>query len=160
MKNLLAATFTLFLLTSCGSDTEYLVQTKEVAQQFEGGFNLPNGGYIEIKQGFNGLVEIESSQQKVFTINPENNTLGSLPRISERNLMPYNDTLYISKDLNYKTGNDIEEDESGDNIRGKKKTDIELKILDGKLSIKFKIFSGESKNNPNFIIVNREILSL
>lgn len=160
LKNILILTgmTTLLLnITSCGKVKKYeeVYQVVE-SQEFEGEYPLQDNGFIQILEDDNGFVYIQSSRQSLTTINPENSTFGEFPRLSGK-YMPIDGVIRISKNMNYRDGNDIEEDESGSNVRGQRRTDITIGFVDEALSIRVQVYSNKINDNVNFIVVDRTI---
>lgn len=153
--------FLLILITlsfaSCGkrvyNNTKTVTEYKEVSQLFEGRFYLSNNSYIELYQS-GDMVHVSSHGQLLTVVNPENDTFGEMPRISG-NYVLVEDKIRFSKNLNYRDGNDIEEDLSGNNIRGHKRTDVTIEMVDEKLQITIEIYSNKSNSNVNRIIAKR-----
>lgn len=116
---------------------------------------LENGGKISFYRNFdNNTVRIET--QNLTTINPENNTLGLLPNIN-RTIMILHNELRYSFDANYTSGMDIEQDTNGQNIQGRKRTDIKIFYDNGVLKVEYLIYSDSTNNNANFIVARREL---
>jgi hypothetical protein len=145
-----------FVTMACGTRTETIVLTKEQIQAFEGEYFLENNGYIEIVQNESEEVLLLGSY-RINSINPDNQTLALHPIISLSQTKIVNDKLLLVKDLNYKDGNDVEGDTGGD-IRGQKRTDIEIyKDANGLLVLEIKIYSDKINNNANYVIAHRVI---
>jgi len=154
------------LLIGCDNKTVYETVTKESVQEveinkaekFDGTFYLPHQGQITLDER-DGLVDISNYNQFIFSENPENSTLATHPTISMRGLPVSDDKVRFVRDYNYTTKNDIEEDVSGSNITGKKKTDYTLELdKNSCLKINIKIWSGAIKDNPNFLIAERNLV--
>lgn len=160
LKNtLILITFLVALasITSCGKVKKYeeVYQVVE-SQEFEGEYPLQDNGFIQILEDDNGFVYIQSSGQSLTTVNPENSTFGEFPRFSGK-YMPIDGVIRISKNINYRDGNDIEEDESGSNVRGQRRTDITIGFVDETLTIRIQVYSNKINDNINFIVVDRTI---
>ena len=148
-------------MQSCGQNTKKYYKTEtevvekevEVVQEFEGKYYMENNGFIEIYQSEYAIL-ISSSNQLLTTINPQNNTFGELPRISGEYTIVDN-KVKISRNLNYTSGNDIEEDVSGNDITGQRRTDITIELVDERLQITYEIYSDRIGNNANFIVATR-----
>ena len=162
MKNFVLLIFCvlcLITLQSCGSSNSkfYINEIVENKQLFEGRFYLSNNSYIELVEGSDDTVHILSSGQLLTVINPENNTYGEMPKLSG-SYKPLNGIIKFSKNLNYTDGHDLEEDVSGNDIKGVKRTDITIKYINNKLNIKIEIYSNKIGNNINYIIANRNLV--
>lgn len=167
MKKLLLM-FCLILLASCGK--EYVHTTSEVevevekevfiAQDFEGFYTCDNYSQVELIVDYQDRVTFETSGQSLNSINPKNGSLGTHPTVSERDLVVNDNSLVINpRNYNYSSSShDIEEDLSGSNITGNKRTDISVtKVDDTTIKIKFVIFDGAVNSNINDVIAEREL---
>jgi len=97
------------------------------------------------------------------SINPKNNSTGTHPNITDRNVQPVNGKLILpSRNYNYSSStHDIEEDDSGSNITGNHRTDITVeKVGYNKIKLTIQIWDGALNNNVNNIIANRTLTSL
>lgn len=157
----IAILFSLFVLASCGKDETTIIHNvpEEVTEDLflEGAFYLENNGFLEITQDSFNRVTLESSGQLILSVNPQNNTIAEHPRISIVDAFIINDKIFSSRNYNYTSGNDLEEDVSGANITGNRKTDITIEIVDNKLQIKIEIYAAAMNNNINFIVATRII---
>lgn len=144
-------------MTSCGKTVKNYenVVVNENMQSFEGEYYLVNGGFIEIFQSQDSLY-ISSSGQLITTVNPENNTFGELPKITGEYKLN-NNKVQFTRNLNYTSGMDIEEDTTGSNITGQRRTDISIELIEDKLQITYVIYSDRLNDNANFIVANRVI---
>ena len=168
MKNIIFILLVLFLV-GCNNDDDYFVTEvyelpKEKTSLFDGYFYL-NGAannciYLHRKE--NGLVDVESECQSLVSLNPRNRTYGQFPRVTINNVMVMNDEIRFTKNLNFSSSkSDIEEDQSGNDINGKKRVDFLLKYNnDGRLTMNIKVFKSNNNNNLNYIIVNRTFTEL
>lgn len=168
-------TITLLTLISCGrtyyndrivevpSDPEVIEKEiivekeviKLVAQEFEGKYILTHNSKIELLQNYEGNLVVSSSDQLITTKNPKNGTYGTLPRFAGETDVYEGNIAHMTVNLNYTSGNDIEEDVSGANITGTKRTDIEISKIDGSLKIVVKIYDDRIGANENEIIAKR-----
>lgn len=148
------------MIQSCGKvdknyktveSVEIVEKTVEVEQRFEGMFYL-GSSYIEVYQRNNSIYI--TSTQLLTTTNPLNTTFGELPKVNGEYEIIDN-KVRLSKNLNYTSGQDIEEDVSGNNILGQRRTDITLEFIDSKLNITFEIYANKIGNNVNYIIAKR-----
>ena len=155
-KLLLLTSLVLIMLTlnSCGDRVHDYVYIQD--QAFEGLYLFDNGSQIELLTSEDGEVSILSAGQTLVSVNPKNESLGSHPRISKTNIEPVAGIISFIQDYNYTDRNDLEEDSSGANIRGRRATEvlIEQRPNNG-LRITIKIYSGELKDNPNFVVAQR-----
>lgn len=168
MKNLIilaACLIGLGLLQSCGKvdkhyktvyETDVVEKEVEVLQRFEGSFYMSDNSFIEFYQSDNSLL-ITTKNQLLTTINPINNTFGELPKLSGEYVIVDNKVRF-TKDLNYTPGNDIEEDSSGNDIRGKRRTDITIEFVDDRLQITYEIYANKKNDNVNYIVAKRVLL--
>jgi hypothetical protein len=159
---------TLFILISCGKesviDRVYIdnVVTNEVriSQDFEGVYYFKDGGFLEIIVGSDNEITLMREGQSIQSINPKNNTLCSHPLIYITGLESKGNKLKFFGNVNYTDGNDLEEDESGVDIRGSKRTDYEIKLLkNGRISLTIDVYSDSIGNNANYIIAKRVLNS-
>tara|TARA_R100001086_G_scaffold245229_1_gene175885 strand:- start:968 stop:1462 length:495 start_codon:yes stop_codon:yes gene_type:complete len=164
MKNiiiLIASVLAILSFNSCGRKVNDYFYQQVVPQDFEGVYYFDNGGSIELLTASDGEVTILSQGQLLVSTNPQNDTFGTHPKFSAVGLEPQRNELRLVKDLNYNAGQDLEEDQTGNNITGKKKTEILIEMLDyGKLRITIKIYSDSINNNANYVIAVRTFTSL
>ena len=154
------------LFTGCGKEIlkqtdikfENKTNTVKEKQKFEGLFFFDLGGEVELIQDSRGQVDFVMVDE-LTTINPENQTNAFIPRFNISNLVVHNGKLTKTLDVNYTSGADIEEDITGNNINGRKRTDIEITKEGNKIRLKLKIYDNETNNNANFIVAEREFLS-
>jgi len=119
---------------------------------------MPNGGYIELTSTQDGLIDIQSRYQNLQSENPDNNTIGTHPRISGTLLRQHNEVIQFERNDNYSsTTNDLEEDISGANIIGRHRTIYKFESYsDGDcLRITIKIYQGAVNSNINDVIASR-----
>lgn len=163
MKNvvlIIALFFMTIYFPSCGKDYNYY----EINQETESrsGFYYLDGpsesNCIYLEEKFPGVFNLTSECQNLLTINPENDTIGQFPRITASNLLLNdNSDLIFSGTMNLTSGNDIEEDESGDNLTGRKRFDAKISFnQDNKLTLKISVYAENNFDNLNFIVVERE----
>lgn len=131
---------------------------KEHEFLYAGYFNLDgpsdaNCIYLDEKQP--NVVDIETDCQSLVTINPENDTLGQFPSISASNLLVIDGEIRYTRNLNYSSGNDIEEDVSGSNITGNRRTDFLFQKVDNRLKLTIRIYKNANNNNLNYIVAER-----
>ena len=145
------------LLMGCGKESIQYVT--EQSEPVIGGYYILDGpsdaNCIYIANKSPTLVDIETDCQNLLTINPENNSIGQFPIISATNLVVLNNEIRHSRNISYTSGNDIEEDVSGSNITGTRRTDIFINMIDGKLRIKMSIYQNANNNNVNNIVAER-----
>ena len=152
----------MLLITSCGKNyvTKEVVIQKEVqqvVQEFEGAYFLENGSIIELITDSSGDVTIKRFGQQVLSENPQNGTIAEHPKIVGESIQVFNGQLAWSKNVKYNSGHDVEEDISGNNINGVKKTDYNIKFENKKLVLSITIWNNKSKNNINKVIAKRLI---
>lgn len=155
MKKLIAMT-TLILFTGCGKDVS-LVETFK-AQDFEGFYYCDNNSTLELISDFSNRVTFESSGQSLNSVNPKNDSLGTHPTISDRDLIAVNNKLVMSpRNYNYNSStHDLETDVRGSNITGNRRTDISLKLLtEHEIELTIDIFEGPVNGNVNSIVAKR-----
>ena len=160
-------------VASCGNNTEYVVQTKEVpgptvevpkAQDFEGVFYLPHGGYIELIEAHDGDVYFDTSYQSIISKNigpgAGLNSFANHPPISGKYEVS-NGTLFFGKDVDYKSSNqyDLEADEDGADITGKHYTTFKVDKVDDDIRLTITVYSGTKNNNLNWILTKRVLRS-
>jgi len=162
MKHLIIILLLSLNLTGCGDDVQNITTVQNVvdSQAFEGQFNLPYGGFVEVLESGDNSVAILSLGQRVILKNPKNDSLGTFPRFNSEKIAVIGDSFIIAKDFNFTSNNDIEQDISGVNITGVHYAIITGTMVDGRLRLNFKVYSGKLSDNVNFLIVNRTIVSL
>lgn len=129
----------------------------EVSQMFEGFYNLQHGGFIELVANARGDITVEATNQYVLTKNPKNGTICEHPRVYGTDLQIIKGELKWTRNENYTSGHDVEENGSGANITGIKKTDYTVRLFKGKLVLKINIWDDKIGNNINEIIATRTI---
>ena len=171
MKQILL-TLILLISASCGREViehypdvievpieREIIKQVEIDQLYEGRFAMPHGGYIELVQDADGEVSTIGSADLLST-NPQNDTIGEHPHFGFSNLKLLGGAIKFTRDFNYTTGGDLEEDVSGSNIHDRRRTDIELKMLDnGTLRVTVKIWDAATNSNINFIVAERTLES-
>ena len=146
------------LFVSCGKErvNERLVVVDAKAQDFEGVFYFDHGSVLELVQASDGDVSILSQGQLLTSVNPQNDTFAQHPVISRTNQEVVNGKIAFSVNLNYTSGQDVEQDVSGANITGQKRTDVLIELIEeGRIRIKFTIYSDQLNANANYIIATR-----
>jgi predicted transcriptional regulator len=148
------------VLAACGKDGQYKVITETVieakAQDFEGVFYFEHGSIIELVQSADGDVSILSQGQLLTSVNPQNDTFAQHPVISRTNEEVVNGKIAFSVNLNYTSGQDVEQDVSGANITGRKRTDVLIELIEeGRIRIKLTIYSDQLNANANYVIATR-----
>ena len=158
------STLLLVFLTACGTDTNYVYIDKEVekevliAQDFEGIFKFDNGvsfSYIELVASSDNEITILRDGQVLNSINPENDTLALHPIVTAENLEVVNGEVFLTRDDNYNSGQDLEEDISGSNIQGRKRTDYLIEKTDIGIRLTIKIYSERTNDNANEVVATR-----
>ena len=151
------------LISACGDDVTYqnVVQNAEEQerQPFTGFFQLDGASDVNciyLDEKLPNVVDLESDCQSLVSINPENGTIGQFPTISRSGLLVINNEIRFTQDLNFTSGNDIEEDVNGSNITGRRRTDFRFFYDENmKLNVEIKVFNAQNNNNLNEIIVDR-----
>ena len=156
IRDLITWSFFLLILSSmtgCGDNT-YLRQEIVIGNDLDATYFFPLGGSVEVSQDQYGRVSV-AMLDYITSINPENGTYGEHPKtnISDR-FLTQDKTLYFSQNVNYNSG-DLEQDVSGANITGTKRTDFTYKWIGDKLELNIKIFNSEKNDNINSIILDR-----
>lgn len=168
MKNVVLLGFLCFitglLTVGCGKNSRHIIEKEipvdkpvPVYQVYEGYFFFELGGELKLLTDKDGFVTIQTIDE-LATIN-FNNDYAILPRVNVSNKRIGSDgKLKFTIDLTYTSKNDVEVDGTTNNITGKKRTDFLIyKDANGDLKVDFKIFDGESNDNPNSIIVSRSL---
>lgn len=156
MKKTLGLITLSLLLTSCGK--EYVTSVEYKAQDFEGYYYCENNSTIELVTDYSNRVTIESTGQSLNSVNPQNNTLGTHPTISYRDLIINKDRLVIpQRNYNYSSSTyDLENDTTGSDITGSKRTDVNMKMLSSDhLEVNIKIYANAINSNINSIVLDR-----
>ena len=147
------------MVTSCGEDNVYYVEKDgEVMNSFQGYFTLDGpstANCIFLNQKAQFVVDIETDCQSLVSTNPQNSTLGQFPTISATNLVVIDGKINYTRNLNYTSGHDLEEDVNGSNITGSRRTDIQIKFVGDKLHIKLDIYDNANNANLNEIVATR-----
>jgi hypothetical protein len=161
MKKLISLVM-LVSLISCGDKVHNYAPTEE-PRVFDGYFLLDgpsDTNCIRLTQKFEHLVDLESECQNLLTINPQNDTIGQFPRISATNLVVIDGEIRFTRDLNFTSGQDVEEDVNGSNITGRKRVDFLIKVVEGKLIMKISVFANQNNANLNEIVATRQFKEL
>lgn len=153
----------LVLIVSCGDKVYTTVADHGVEPSedrlFDGYFNL-NGGSgvncIYLDEKLSNVVDIEVDCQSLVTVNPKNKSLGQFPTIAATSLFVINGEIKFTKNLNYTTGNDIEEDQNGSNITGSRRTDFRIYIKNDLLHLNIDIYKNSNNNNLNEVVASRK----
>lgn len=156
-KVLLLVLFTA-IAVSCGDDVQVFNQYSQLSSSdFEGFYECENGSRVELIADFADRITFETIGQSFNSVNPENGTLGTHPVIADRDVLILGNQLMLApRDYNYTDGNDIEEDNSGSNIRGRRRTDIKVSLLTERdLQVSFQIYDNRSNDNINGIAASR-----
>ena len=160
MKQLFLLVFLIIIASAfngCG-DTIYAV--KDRTGLLGGYYNLDgpanNCVYID-EQVRKTVYALTAECQSLVTVNPANQSLGQFPRLVFNNLVASDDgALRASRNLNFTSGHDLEEDVSGRDVRGVKRVDIVLKLINNKLIMQIKVFKNANNDNLNEVIIDRE----
>jgi hypothetical protein len=171
---------------SCGKDYYYYdsgssnnsnegsVDGTEVPlQTLAGLYVFKDGALIEVLER-DGKLEIRQSGSVLFVSkNKFNGTFGELPRLStitaeESSIVTVTDensgsTKYVvlsSRNYNFTSGHDVENDSNGNNITGSKRVDVTVTFLaDGRLRLKYKIYNAAMGSNLNSVVAVRSEVS-
>lgn len=146
------------VLASCGKErvNERLVVVDAKAQDFEGVFYFDHGSIIELVQSADGDVSILRQGQLLTSVNPQNDTFAQHPAISRTNEEVVGGKIAFTLNLNYTSGQDVEQDVSGANITGKKRTDVLIELIEeGRIRIKLTIYSDQLNANANYVVATR-----
>lgn len=172
--NLLTLLTLLALLGACGKRRTFVESVKEVpgpteivekevpiARDFEGAYILQDNGFIELMENADGDITILRTNQELITVNPKNGTYATIPDISGEKFEVVNGKVIISRDVNYKDGSryDVEEDVSGSNVTGRRKTVYTFSKDGETLVLRVQIYANKSSHNINFIVADRELRS-
>lgn len=145
----------MLFLVGCGDEylvTNHLPPTDDDIS-YEGVYFFEYGGVLELVESADGDITVIQGNQSLTSVNPEDDTFAHHPRIRGENLELHGDFLFLSRDENYSSSShDVEEDESGANITGKRRTDYLFELLDdGGLKLTITIFSDRTNSNANYI---------
>lgn len=147
------------LCIGCGKDynTTQVTQVVEVSEErlFDELYYLSgsSNNCIQIDQFFDGIANIFTPCQRLVSVNPKNGTFGEFPSLHIRNALIEGNKIRFSQYLNFTDANDIEEDVSGSNVRGRKKVDGLIQLVDGRLQLELKVYKNET--NLNSVVVTR-----
>lgn len=162
------------LVFSCGKKTNYVKvkgDTTEVekiveveiekiiekSQEFEGYYYLKNNGFIELVANSRGDITVVTELQQILSKNPQNGTIAEHPRLYGSHIQIIDNKLKWTRNENYTSGQDLEEDVNGSNIIGQKRTDYTIELIDGKLKITILVWDDKIGNNINNVIAKRII---
>lgn len=147
-------------LVGCGSN--YIpedVPTPPIEPNFEGAYYFDHNGFIELSASYDGEVIIESTSQSLTSLNPQNNTLAYHPAITGK-YEPHFDEVRFVRNVNYTAGQDIEEDVSGADIVGSRRTDVSIKLTTAGIKITVKIYNASLNNDVDEVVATRVFESL
>lgn len=154
-------------LVGCGDETiinpEKIVEKEveveiEIKQDFERVWFCDNNSRLELVVDSLDRVGFETTGQTLNSINPQNDTIGTHPTIGDRRLDVISGKVFLSKNYNYSSStHDIENDLTGADINGSKRTDITLELdSDKNLKVKIEIYANPINQNINYIWATRE----
>lgn len=154
------------ILTGCGTEektdkrsTPYVVETekevnveveKEVTVEVEkvsppslAGYKLlPDGGYLELFETYDGRIYVFSTQL-VFTRNLDGG-LAKHPSFLAGPHVVKDGVVTIQQNINYNaTVNDVEKDGTCSNISGTRFTILTMRMVDNKFTLNIKIYSAD-----------------
>lgn len=96
------------LFTACGkNETHTTVQSAAEQKQnskYEGYYILPNGGYVDMYEDANGLVNVRS--MRLIVVNGDGST-GYIPIASVSNMTAVKNAPYINSSLNFSLTNNV-----------------------------------------------------
>jgi hypothetical protein len=161
--------FLLLNFTGCGDNVEIveykneeLIESQsnesevESEPSIEGTYYFKDGGILEVTTDSRNRVSVKTLD-RVTSINPKNSTYAEHPAISiNSRYLTMQGFLVYSTNVNYDR-EDLEEDTTGDNIRGRKRTDYTLTFTDNKLTLRIVVFQNVKGDNINFIILDRTL---
>lgn len=146
-------------LISCGKTETVRTETIEVnSEYFEGSYHLSDNSFIELFQSEDRVV-ISSNGQLLTSLNPVNSTFGEMPRFGGEYRVN-SGKIKFTRNLEYTSGHDIEEDENGKDIRGNRRTDVTIEFVSNRLQITIYVYSNASGSNVNFIVAKRVFTQL
>lgn len=126
----------------------------EAPETLEGYWTLPNGGYLELIENADKRIIVYGTQ-RMYTVNHDGG-LALHPNISGGPHLVKNGVITGEYTTNYSSStHDVERDGTTSNITGSRKTVYRLWREDGKLKIRFRIYSS----NGLAIEVDRTITS-
>lgn len=152
----------LLLLMSCEQNMVFIRgDTIVEKQEFEGKYTFDNQSFIELITSVDNEITFVTAGQSLNSVNPENDTVGTHPIISDRDVELTNGKLVLPpRNVNYNTRHDIEQDISGSNITGSHRTDVTVeKTANNGIKITIMIWQGALNNNINTIIATRILTS-
>lgn len=139
---------------------------EEESPSFEGYFSLSGSpsdvNCIRLEETIEGLVNIDSDCFSLVSKNPENGTFGQFPSFTRRDIKVRDGKLLFFVDLNFSSStHDIEEDDSGSNISGRRRVDVEIFFdEDDRLVLRLFVYEGQNNGNLNDIVVRRTFREL
>jgi len=149
----------LLSLVFIGCDDNFY-EINESQQAVNGTYDFEYGGRFTVSVLDNNCIYLlQANNEALSSVNPRNQTLGTHP-VFNRLICQYNGSYRYSQNHNYNSGNDLEEDLSGLNISGSKKTDYIVTFQNGQMRITILIYSSGINNNINSVIATREFISL
>lgn len=157
MKYLLLA----LLVLGCGPEIkhEYVTVAGNVDIKFEGYYYLDGGdgavNCIYLDRVAENIVHLDSDCQSLVSVNPENKSLGQFPRITNYSNVIIDNKIRFTKNVTYSSGNDLEEDVSGSNITGSRRTDVVIEHEAGKLKLTIKVYKAANNSNLNSVVAVR-----
>lgn len=141
MYKQLGVLFISCMLVACGKDSEPQVASPQdnLAGRFEGYYELPNNGYIEIVQDSGALFDSSTLR---LVINNADGTTALIPLTTLTNLPMIANKLYYSGNLTYAAGNNLKADSNNAALTGSLFTVIALRKDGRRLVIDVKVSSG------------------
>lgn len=118
-------------------------------------------GPLEITVHYDG--KITARQKGLFRSQNFNGSFGTHPTISFSSVVPYENSFSYSKDINYSSSNDLEEDGTTSDLgSGKHYTVYEFELIAGYLELTIKIHEGSLSDSGsiNSIVIERRFREL
>ena len=147
----------LILVIGCGK-TKYITGINPEPESFAG-YHLLDGpssaNCVYIDERIDNVYDLTLECQSLVTTNPKNSSAGQFPPLNLKNLIPVEGKIKLTKDFTYTSGHDLEEDVSGSNITGKRRTDIVISLESGKLKIEIDVWKAANNSNLNEIVAKR-----
>ena len=163
----------LSFISGCGNDRSSVINVDQTdnspsddigalsGDQIAGYYTCGNKSYIELLTDDLGRLTLD--QISLNSVNPQNNSIGTHPNPSIRDQhLRFIDGVTVlrlpASNVNYTSGHDIEEDTSGANITGQRRTDIIFVFeTESFFRIFISIWDNPLNNNINEVVADRVI---